>query len=73
LDHGAISTADFLAGEDAGEQGADDAADTMHAERVERVVISKAVFNEVAAKKQTTPATMPMITAGLGRQNLMPV
>src|SRR5260370_23000362 len=39
-DHGTVCPADFLAGEDAGEQSADDAADTMHTRCVERVVIS---------------------------------
>ena len=33
--------ADLLEGEDAGQQGADDAADGMHAKRVQAVVIAE--------------------------------
>src|ERR1019366_1158620 len=36
-----VGAADFLAGEDPREQSTDDAADTMHPERVERIVIAQ--------------------------------
>src|SRR6202142_2212621 len=43
-DYRSICAADFLAGEDARQQRADDAANAVHAESVERVVITERVF-----------------------------
>src|SRR6266851_4258536 len=43
-EHGGVQTADLLAGEYAGEQRADNAADTVHAEGVQGVVVAQRVL-----------------------------
>src|SRR5258708_402444 len=65
-EHGAVQTADLLAGEYAGEQRADNAADSVHAERVQRVVVAQGVLEGGCCNEAYGPATIPMITAGVG-------
>jgi hypothetical protein len=66
-DDGAVAPLISLLAKTPGQQRADDAADAVHAEGVQRIVITeRTFFSEVAAKKQPTPATRPMITAGVG-------
>ena len=52
-------------GEEAGEQRAQGAADGVDAEGVERVVVPSTALSFVQARKGTTPAAIPMMTAPL--------
>ena len=52
--------------EHAGEHGADDAADAVDAEHVERVVVAQARLSLVAKTKQTMPEARPRTMAPIG-------
>ncbi len=58
--------ADCLDGEHAGQDRTDEAADAMHAERVERVVVAQGVLQAGGAQKQITPAIRPIARAPVG-------
>src|SRR5258708_20376300 len=58
-EHGAVQTADLLAGEYAGEQRADTAADSVHAERVQRVIVAQRVLERGCCNEASDPRTPP--------------
>jgi len=63
--------ADFLAGEHTCQQSTDDAADAVHAERVEGIVVANAL-SASRRKEADDAAAMPMTTAGVDRRSPMP-
>src|ERR1700690_2191941 len=61
-----IGPADFLAGEDTREQGTDDAADTVHTERVERIVIAQRTFKRSGCEETNDTGNQANYDRGRG-------